>query len=242
MTHSTPICAPIYRHPLGPNLMTVEILPAELPRDASKHFSRALGPYLGALVGVHAKAKGADISKGKKSGGEEERALLDTLKRATIAEHGVLGDKHAWLMERVEAYWAGTKEEQKGGGGLTPPATPTPTPASTLKTTTTSAPAAAEGPSCAIPSAAPRPAPKKRILLLGSGMVAKSAVDLFLARKDVRLVVGEFRVCVFQFCGRSICANFWWLSFEVSFHTLFLSLLGTLPGSISPAVLHYLGF
>ncbi|KAF8603401.1 hypothetical protein BDV93DRAFT_442477 [Ceratobasidium sp. AG-I] len=162
VTHSTPICAPIYRHPLGPHLMTVEILPAELPRDASKHFSRALGPYLGALVGMHAKAK------------EKERMLMDTVERATIAKGGVLRPSHAWLMERVEAFWAGTKEEQKvpGGGLLTPTATPTP---ASVSASTTATPGT----------------PKKRILLLGSGMVAKPAVDVFLARNDVRLVVAS---------------------------------------------------
>lgn len=33
---------------------------------------------------------------------------------------------------------------------------------------------------------------KKRILLLGSGLVAGPAVDVFLARPDVSLVIGEF--------------------------------------------------
>lgn len=34
-------------------------------------------------------------------------------------------------------------------------------------------------------------AQKKRILLLGSGLVAGPAVDVFLARPDVSLVIGE---------------------------------------------------
>lgn len=36
------------------------------------------------------------------------------------------------------------------------------------------------------------PPKKKRVLLLGSGLVAGPAVDVFVARKDIELVIGEF--------------------------------------------------
>lgn len=39
------------------------------------------------------------------------------------------------------------------------------------------------------------PSQKKRMLLLGSGLVAGPAVDVFLARPDVTLVIGKVPAC-----------------------------------------------
>jgi alpha-aminoadipic semialdehyde synthase len=196
VTHPTTICAPIYQHPLGPHLMTVEILPAELPRDASKHFSKALGPYLKGLVKAHemggSLAFNAGVYEGKK--GEEARKILETLDRATIAENGVLRPQHSWLMPRVEAYWT-----QKGKSRAQLEAV-----SSGRHVSTSSGDVSVSSADSGLPNtsstegSATKPIPsssspsKKRILLLGSGMVAKPAVDVFLGREDVRLVVGKY--------------------------------------------------
>ncbi|KAG9123804.1 hypothetical protein FRC07_013912 [Ceratobasidium sp. 392] len=182
VTHPTSICAPIYQHSLGPHLMTIEILPAELPKDASKHFAKALKPFLHALV--RQRQKGG-------AGGEKDKKLLDALDRATIAARGTLRPKHAWLMQRIEALWAQEKVEKtsaKETGGVSagvesqaPDVTATPveavkssTPSETMKS-----------------SLSHGGSGKKTILLLGSGMVARPAVEVFLGRKDVRLVVAS---------------------------------------------------
>ncbi|CAE6370638.1 unnamed protein product [Rhizoctonia solani] len=157
VTHATTICDPIFEHPLGPLLMTIEILPTEIPRDASEHFSNVLKPYLKGLVRAHQRG-GALSSEGKF--GEEEQRILATLDRATIAENGILRPQHAWLMDRVVAHWA------KNPGSAQPEA-------------------------IAGKNSSHVSEPKKRVLLLGSGMVAKPAVDVFLGREDIRLVVAS---------------------------------------------------
>ncbi|KAG8754690.1 hypothetical protein FRC11_006528 [Ceratobasidium sp. 423] len=179
VTHPTSICAPIYQHPLGPHLMTVEILPAELPRDASKHFSKALKPYLKGLVRAHERG-GTLMLDGKT--GEEEQRVLRTLDRATIAENGVLRPQHAWLMERVATHWAQDK------GSIQPELT-----VASGKNVSTSlggvAVSSTTNPGASKSSQSAKP--KKRVLLLGSGMVAKPAVDVFLGREDIILVVAS---------------------------------------------------
>ncbi|CAE6438833.1 unnamed protein product [Rhizoctonia solani] len=184
VTHPTTICAPIYQHPLGPHLMTVEILPAELPRDASKHFSKALKPYLKGLVRAHERGGTLAVDASK-----IEDEILATLDRATIAENGVLRPQHGWLMDRVNAHWTQEKSiiqpEVVSASGKS---------SSTSSSGVTLSPVGSE--MCGVTSSAKaRPSqsikPNKRVLLLGSGMVAKPAVDVFLGREDIRLVVAS---------------------------------------------------
>ncbi|KAG8700622.1 hypothetical protein FRC08_004601 [Ceratobasidium sp. 394] len=183
VTHPTSICAPIYTHSHGPHLMTVEILPAELPKDASQHFAKALEPFLHALV----------RQKGGK-GGEKDGKLLDALDRATISERGVLRPKHAWLMDRVEAHLAqeGKGESRRKESGVVagveskaPDATATP---SEIVGGSDTSKAAGASTASSVPRGAPG---KKRVLLLGSGMVARPAVEVFLGREDVQLVIAS---------------------------------------------------
>ncbi|KAF8674597.1 Saccharopine dehydrogenase C-terminal domain [Rhizoctonia solani] len=173
VTHPTTICAPIYQHPLGPHLMTVEILPAELPRDASKHFSKALKPYLKGLVRAHERG-GALVS----DAGNAKDEVLATLDRATIAENGTLRPQHSWLMDRVNAHWT-----QGSISGSASTSAGVALPSRDMETSSVvSSPEAKFSESIK---------PKKRVLLLGSGMVAKPAVDVFLGREDIRLVVAS---------------------------------------------------
>ncbi|KEP50673.1 putative saccharopine dehydrogenase (NADP+, L-glutamate-forming) [Rhizoctonia solani 123E] len=184
VTHATTISEPIYQHDLGPHLMTIEILPAEIPRDASEHFSKALIPYLKGLVRAHQR-DGTFASEGE--AGEEDRKVLGTLDRATIAENGVLRPQHAWLMERVEAYWV-----QNKGSTLPKPAVASESNISTSSGVTLSSvnpEMSGEASSSAESSQGVKP--DKRVLLLGSGMVAKPAVDVFLGREDIKLVVAS---------------------------------------------------
>lgn len=175
MDHATTINDPIYRHDLGPHLMTIEILPAEIPRDASEHFAKALKPYIKGLVQAH--RRGGTLALDSNLG-EEEHKVLATLDRATIADNGVLRPQHAWLMERVDAYWAEHRYK------LPKPNTATPD-------GTTISKGSGESSTLKLNGASQSVKPKKRVLLLGSGMVAKPAVDVFLGREDIRLVVGK---------------------------------------------------
>jgi saccharopine dehydrogenase (NAD+, L-lysine-forming) len=71
----------------GPGLvvMAVDILPSELPRDASADFSRALKPYVPAIAR-------ADYSKPF-----ETVDLPPEIKRAVIVYHGQLTPDYAYL-------------------------------------------------------------------------------------------------------------------------------------------------
>ncbi|KAH7333929.1 Saccharopine dehydrogenase-domain-containing protein [Rhizoctonia solani] len=188
VTHPTTICAPIYQHPLGPHLMTVEILPAELPRDASKHFSKALKPYLKGLVRVH--ERGGTLKLDGKAE-KEEQLVFKTLDRATIAENGILRPQHAWLMERVGAHWAqntsSTQPEIVVASGKSVSTSSGGVAVSSVDSDTSGLSSTSSGASNSSQSLKPR----KRVLLLGSGMVAKPAVDVFLGRDDIRLVVAS---------------------------------------------------
>ncbi|CAE6447590.1 unnamed protein product [Rhizoctonia solani] len=184
VTHATTICAPIYQHPLGPHLMTVEILPAEIPRDASEHFSKALIPYLKGLVRAHQRG-GTFALEGEV--GEEGQRVLGTLDRATIAENGVLRPQHAWLMERVKAYWAQNKDSTQPELAV---ARERNISASGRVTLSSVDPKTAGEAESSVESSQ-YVKPNKRVLLLGSGMVAKPAVDVFLGREDIRLVVAS---------------------------------------------------
>ena len=167
---STTICDPTYNISVTPgdpnardlSMMAVDILPTELPGDASKHFSDKLTPYLRWLVGL----KSEEI---------EQETAQRALERASIAKGGKLTEKWTWLGERIAQ--AKTQESAT--------TTSTPKPAQTSHAPSKSAA------SVTIPiSSSGSTGGKKRVLLLGSGMVAKPAVDEFLRRSDVSLVVG----------------------------------------------------
>lgn len=74
--------------------MSVDILPTQLPLDASCHFSNALMPYLRVLVREY---QGESIGETK-----EDAPLVEALERATIAKRGRLTEGHGWLYGQME--------------------------------------------------------------------------------------------------------------------------------------------
>ena len=162
LTKATTLSQPFYktRPPtLSPQLpsvqiMSVDILPASIPLDASKSFSSALVPYLTNLID-HITMPTFDGT------------LPPDLERATIASGGVLADKHQWLQPSVDEFRkARQPKEITPDEILSENAEPCKTVTSTGHTR------------------------KKRILMLGSGMVAAPAVDFIAQRSDVELIIG----------------------------------------------------
>ncbi|KAF8639309.1 hypothetical protein AX17_001590 [Amanita inopinata Kibby_2008] len=102
---------------------------------------------------------------GRESAGKDD-LLGRALERATIAVNGSLIEKHQWLQEGVDK-WRVTSGAAKVADASTP------TPSSSTSAESSGA------------------VKKKRMLLLGSGMVAGPAVDHIAQRKDVELVVAS---------------------------------------------------
>jgi saccharopine dehydrogenase (NAD+, L-lysine forming) len=73
----------------GPVVMAVDILPCELPVDASRHFSHALSPFMPALA------------KANFAGSFEQSGLPEELKRATIVWRGELTEGYKYLKRHV---------------------------------------------------------------------------------------------------------------------------------------------
>jgi alpha-aminoadipic semialdehyde synthase len=71
--------------------MSVDILPASIPLDASKSFSSALEPHLKNLI---------NYTMTPTTSG----TLPPDLERATIASRGVLAEKHKWLQSSVDEF------------------------------------------------------------------------------------------------------------------------------------------
>ncbi|KAF9510883.1 hypothetical protein BS47DRAFT_1347359 [Hydnum rufescens UP504] len=153
----------------GVQVMAIDILPSEVPFDASEYFSQALLPYLRALLRYERERHGLPTTEDL--GDVAER--LSALKRATIAENGELTESHRWLYEPLRDV----------GLVTLPPSHSAP-----------SVPPSPSSPSSYSPSSVARShtnAPPK-VLLFGSGMVAKPFCQTILdhGRKngDVQLV------------------------------------------------------
>ena len=165
LTKATTLSQPFYktRPPtLSPQLpsiqiMSVDILPASIPLDASKSFSSALEPYLANLIG-HITMPTFDGT------------LPPDLERATIASDGVLADKHQWLQPSVDELRKASRSEEMAPDEILLESAE---PCKTESTTTVAGHTR-----------------KKRILMLGSGMVAAPAVDFIAQRSDVELMIG----------------------------------------------------
>lgn len=103
--------------------------------------------------------------RGRPVNANAEKEYEDALSRATVASEGRLADKHAWLLELVEK-WRSTSTSSMSTQG--------PNDTDTIPTT-----------------AAGDTIRKKKVLMLGSGMVAGPAVEEICKRRDVELVVGQ---------------------------------------------------
>lgn len=99
----------------------------------------------------------------------EDAEASDSLERATIASEGQLRQRHEWLAEKVEV-WRSSQGSQ----------TDDKRPASDTHSEIGGGRRIFER--------------KKRVLVLGSGMVAGPAVDELAARPDVELIVGEYHI------------------------------------------------
>ncbi len=73
----------------GVVVMAVDILPSELPRDASDYFSRVLLPYVPALAAADYTASFDDL------------ALPPEIKRAVIAHRGQLTPSYGYLAQHL---------------------------------------------------------------------------------------------------------------------------------------------
>ena len=145
MDRATTLDAPTYAVGAGGvAVMSVDILPASLPRDASAAFGARVVRYVRALVDEY------------RGGKEESGEIGEALGRASVARDGKVREGFEWLDEKVRAWRAGEAASR------------------------------AEGEK----GAAAVPGRKKRVLVLGSGMVAGPAVDELAGTGDVEVVVG----------------------------------------------------
>ncbi|KAL1918036.1 uncharacterized protein VTP21DRAFT_3302 [Calcarisporiella thermophila] len=138
MTHATTICDPFFyvdavsgkQHKdaegAGTQIMSVDILPTELPKEASQHFNDCLYPHVKELV----------------NGNFKDKVLRD----ATIAHEGKLTAPHQNLNSHLD------KHREKSSASI--------------------------------------PERRKRVLLLGSGFVAKPLVD-YLVRAGINVTIAS---------------------------------------------------
>ncbi|KZT50477.1 hypothetical protein CALCODRAFT_444572 [Calocera cornea HHB12733] len=77
-------------HP-GTQIVSIDILPTELPKDASMQFSSVFMPYLRAFV---TQLQHLPLT-------QDQQSLLEALDRATIARHGRLSSPHDWLYSQL---------------------------------------------------------------------------------------------------------------------------------------------
>lgn len=153
--------------------MSVDILPASLPLDATQHFSKLFLPYVEGLVDHYA------------HGTRSNNPLNAALQRATIAEKGLLRKKHNWLQGAVDEFY-GEASASAPGGVFTPVGVIPSTGAVASSSEVTKQPAGVLR--------------KKRVLMLGSGMVAGPAVDEFAKRGDIQLLIGMSIMLFFVTC------------------------------------------
>jgi len=161
--------------------MAVDILPASVPLDASRHFSNALEPYLAALI---------EEESGGRADSTKQTPHQAALTRATIASAGVLAPKHSWLQSAVD-------QVDKSPPAPAPVATSDSEPSSVGTSDANSSNAPPSSSVAADKPLQPTRRIKKKILMLGSGMVAQPAVDMIALSEGVELVIGQFFLFVY---------------------------------------------
>ncbi|KAF4622050.1 hypothetical protein D9613_009131 [Agrocybe pediades] len=183
MRQATTLSSPFYierpaNHPAhlpGVQIMSVDILPASIPHDASVHFSSKLAEYMRELVDYY-------------NSTAYMNAFPVPLERATIAAEGQLRPKHQWLGRLVQEF-------RTMGKVVSSPAVAG---GKTVDAGQTCAPERVEKKEKKEELVAKHEKPKeagmlrkKRILMLGSGMVAGPAVDMIARSPDVELVIAS---------------------------------------------------
>lgn len=168
----TTIDDPFFVGPGGVLISSTDILPTELRQFDSK--SPSLVRQLTVLAkdaSTYFSSKILPYVKHLVSPRQSSCQLEETIQRATIVQDGQIQSKHEWLMPNVEKWRSGQKNAKEK---------PKPTlPASSNPSKPTSA-------------LAPK---KKKVLLLGSGLVAGPAVEVFSSRRDISLGIGELASC-----------------------------------------------
>ncbi|KAK4684901.1 alpha-aminoadipic semialdehyde synthase, partial [Tremellales sp. Uapishka_1] len=134
----TTIDKPYYEGSGGLLVSTIDILPTELPREASEHFSQRILPFVQEI-----------LEKRSEDLGEE-------IKRGTIIRDGRLERPHQWLGEKVAVWQDGLAASNSHEEAAT---------AKSVR--------------------------RRKVLLLGSGLVAGPAVEVFLQRRDFQLVIAS---------------------------------------------------
>ncbi|KAI0758651.1 Saccharopine dehydrogenase-domain-containing protein [Trametes elegans] len=170
LTRHTTLSSPFYtaRPPSLPahlpsvTIMSVDILPTALPLEASQHFSKAFLPYLRSVISGY-------TEPGRSVQSEQEGKIRSALERATVTTGGELTAAFDWLRKPLGVW----KESVVA--------------ASAAEHHHTSGNVAHAERHKAIPGVLP----KKRVLMLGSGMVAPPAVAELAKRRDVQLVVAS---------------------------------------------------
>jgi len=137
----TTIDQPYFDGPGELLISAVDILPTELPADASEHFSSRILPYVRRLLNPSQ----LDKEKG------------ESLGRAVIVDSGELTAQHSWLQTGVDALRAAESPIRRSDISATPSRIPG----------------------------------RKKVLLLGSGLVAGPAVEVFAARTDQQLIIAS---------------------------------------------------
>ncbi|TEB18758.1 hypothetical protein FA13DRAFT_1803049 [Coprinellus micaceus] len=184
LTHSTTLSDPFYTVPNTPvQMMSVDILPTSLPLEASESFSERLMPYLHSLISsTSGKYKGKEYNPEKDGYGK-------ALEEATVASGGKLKERHMWLQKNVDGFYAGLVNPcASTSTSVTSASTPASTPEAQASPSTTSTLSQATEVEAKKGDATPA---KKRILMLGSGMVAKPAVDMIAATPGIELVIAS---------------------------------------------------
>ena len=102
---------------------------------------------------------------GVESEDDKKKDVKEALERATIASGGKLRERHIWLKDMVDKYRKDEVRSKEGNNAMLA--------------------------SDQLSSRDVRPAQRKKVLLLGSGMVAGPTVEEICKRPDVELVIGK---------------------------------------------------
>ena len=102
---------------------------------------------------------------GVESESDKKKDVKEALERATIASGGKLRERHIWLKDMVDKYRKDEVRRKEGKNAMLA--------------------------SDQLLSRDVRPAQGKKVLLLGSGMVAGPTVEEICKRLDVELVIGK---------------------------------------------------